>query len=91
MAYEEVVLVTGVLEIDAFAARTGAAAGTYVPPSDIQGAPLIDPALKPYTVAMVVITRDGRALGLRPVAMMLAEPLNSPFTELPAAAWSASA
>ena len=83
MAYEEVVLVTGVSEIDAFAAKTGAAAGMYVPPSDIQGAPLIDSALKPYTVAMVVITRDGRALGLRPVAMVLAEPLNSPFTELP--------
>jgi len=83
MAYEEVVLVTGVSEIDAFAAKTGTAAGTYVPPSDIQGAPLIDPALKPYTVAMVVITRDGRALGLRPVAMLLAEPPNSPFTELP--------
>jgi len=83
IAYEEVVLVTGVSEIDAFAAKTGAAAGMYVPPSDIQGAPLIDSALKPYTVAMVVITRDGRALGLRPTAMMLPEPPNSPFTELP--------
>jgi outer membrane protein assembly factor BamB len=83
MAYEEIVLVTGVSEIDAFAAKTGAAAGMYVPPSDIQGAPLIDPALKPYTVAMVVVTRDGRALGLRPGAMMLPEPLNNPFTELP--------
>jgi outer membrane protein assembly factor BamB len=83
MTYEELVLVAGVSEIDAFAAKTGTAAGTYVPPSDIQGAPLIDPALEPYTVAMVVITRDGRALGLRPVAMMLAEPLNRPFTELP--------
>jgi len=83
MGYEEVVLVTGVSEIDAFAAKTGAAAGMYVPPSDIQGAPLIDAALKPYTVAMVVILRDGRALGLRPSAMMLPEPLNSPFTELP--------
>jgi outer membrane protein assembly factor BamB len=83
LGYEEVVLVTGVSEIDAFAAKTGAAAGKYVPPSDIQGAPLIDPVLKPYTVAMVVILRDGRALGLRPAAMMLPEPLNSPFTELP--------
>jgi outer membrane protein assembly factor BamB len=83
MVYEEVVLVTGVSEIDAFAAKTGAAAGMYVPPSDIQGAPLTDPTLKPYSVAMVVITRDGRALGLRPTAMMLQEPLNSPFTELP--------
>jgi outer membrane protein assembly factor BamB len=83
MGYEEVVLVTGVSEIDAFTAKTGAATGMYVPPSDIQGAPLIDPALKPYTVAMVVILRDGRALGLRPTAMMLPEPLNAPFTELP--------
>lgn len=83
MDYEEIVLVTGVSEIDAFAAKTGAAVGMYVPPSDIQGAPIIDPMLKPYMVAMVVITRDGRALGLRPGAMMLPEPLNSPFTELP--------
>ena len=83
MGYEDVVLVTGVSEIDVFTAKTGAAAGMYVPPSDIQGAPLIDPALKPYTVAMVVILRDGRALGLRPAAMMLPEPLNAPFTELP--------
>jgi outer membrane protein assembly factor BamB len=83
MANEEIVVVTGVSEIDAFVAKTGAAAGMFVPPSDIQGGPLIDPALKPYTVAMVVITRDGRALGLRPTTMMLPEPPNSPFAELP--------
>ena len=81
MAYEEVVLVTGVSEIDAFAARTGAAAGMYVPPSDIQGAPLIDPALKPYTVAMVVITRDGRAFGLRPRESCRSQP--SPNCQAP--------
>jgi hypothetical protein len=78
-------VLTGVTpEIDAFATKTGAVAGTYVVPSDIQGAPLIDPALKPYGVAMVVITRDGRAFGLRPTAMMLPEPLNTPLgTDLP--------
>lgn len=83
--YEQIVVLTGVTsEIDAFVAKTGVAAGMYLPPSDIQGAPLIDPVLKPYTVAMVVITRDGRALGLRPTAMMLPEPISAPFTtELP--------
>ena len=84
VVFEEIVVLTGVTsEIDAFAAKTGAAVGMYVPESDIQGAPLIDPALKPYGVAMVVITRDGRAFGLRPSAMMLPEPLTTPLTELP--------
>jgi outer membrane protein assembly factor BamB len=78
---EEIVVLTGITsEINAFAAKTGAVAGMYMPPSDIQGAPLIDPALKPYRVAMVVITRNGFAIGLRPSAMMLPEPLNTPFT-----------
>jgi outer membrane protein assembly factor BamB len=85
IAYKEIVVLTGATsEIDAFAADTGAAAGTYMPPADIIASPLIDPALKPYEVAMVVITRDGRALGLRPSAMALPEPMNVPFaTELP--------
>jgi len=83
--FEEIVVLTGITsEINAFAAKSGADAGKYMPPSDIQGTPLIDPALKPYRVAMVVVTRDGRALGLRPSAMMLAEPMITPFsTELP--------
>jgi outer membrane protein assembly factor BamB len=83
--YEEIVVLTGVTsEIDAFAVKTGALAGTYMPPSDLQGAPLIDPVLKPYAVAMVVITRDGRVIGLTPSAMLLPEPAATPFTmELP--------
>jgi outer membrane protein assembly factor BamB len=81
VVFEEIVVLTGVTsEIDAFAAKTGAVAGMYMPTSDIQGPPLIDPALKPYGVAMVVITRNGFAIGLRPTAMMLPEPLNTPFT-----------
>ena len=85
MIYEEIVVLTGVTsEIDAFAAKTGTVVGMYQPPSDLEGAPLIDPMLQPYQVAMVVITRDGRAIGLKPSAMLLAEPSNVPFTgELP--------
>ena len=73
-------------EIDAFAAKNGMLVGMYQPPpgGDLQGPPLVDSDLKPYQVAMVVITRDGRALGLKPSAMMLAEPVGVPFTtELP--------
>jgi len=85
MTYEEIVVLTGATsEIDAFAARTGAVVGMYQPPSDLQGPPLIDPVLQPYRVAMVVITRDGRAIGLKPSAMLLPEPSNVPFAaELP--------
>src|SRR5207248_11656795 len=79
--YEEIVIMTGVTsEIDAFAAKNGAMLGMYMPPSDLQGPPLIDPLLQPYHVAMVVITRDGRAIGLKPSAMLLPEPTNAPFT-----------
>ena len=82
--YEEIVVLTGVTsEIDAFATKNGAASGMYMPPSDLQGGALIDPELRPYQVAMVVITRDGRAIGLKPLAMLLPEPMNVPFAELP--------
>jgi outer membrane protein assembly factor BamB len=85
--YEEIVILIGVTsEIDAFAAKNGAAAGMYKLPYEgaaLQGQPLIDPELRPYQVAMVVITRDGRAIGLKPSAMLLPEPMNSPFAELP--------
>ena len=85
--YEEIVVLTGATsEIDAFAAKNGAVIGMYTPPADssLEGAPLIDPLLKPYQVAMVVITRDGRVIGLTPSAMLLPEPANVPFSqELP--------
>jgi outer membrane protein assembly factor BamB len=82
--YEEIVVLTGATsEIDAFGTKNGAAAGMYMPPSDLQGGPLIDPDLRPYQVAMVLITRDGRAIGLKPSAMLLPEPMNVPFAELP--------
>ena len=85
ITYEEIVVITGATsEIDAFAAKTGALVGMYQPPSDLQGPPLIDPVLQPYQVAMVVITRDGRAIGLKPSAMLLPEPVSTPLSaELP--------
>jgi len=82
--YEEIVVLTGATsEVDAFAAKNGTASGMYMPPSDLQGGPLIDPELRPYQVAMVVITRDGRVIGLKPSSMLLPEPMPLPFAELP--------
>ena len=84
-AYTEIVLLTGVTsEIDVFDTKNGMPIGMYMPPSDLQGGPLVDPVLKPYQVAMVVVTRDGRAVGLKPSAMMLAEPAKALIvSELP--------
>lgn len=78
------VLLTGVApELTAFDAANGATIGSYVAPAELEGPPLIDPDLKPYRVAFVVITRDGRAAGLRPVAWMFHEPAATPLPQLP--------
>jgi outer membrane protein assembly factor BamB len=78
------VLLTGVApELTAFAATDGSAVGSYTAPAELEGPPLIDPVLKPYRVAFVVITRDGRAAGLRPTELMLREPALTPLQRLP--------
>ena len=70
-----------------FDARTGAPTSTYTapgnPPGDLQGAPLVDPVLRPFRVAVVVLLRDGRAVGLRPVSMMFREQPLEPLSALP--------
>jgi hypothetical protein len=43
----------------------------------------VDPDLQPFRVSMVVITADGRAIGLRPSGMMFREAPAGPLTELP--------
>jgi outer membrane protein assembly factor BamB len=83
-AFGGVVVTTGVTpETTTFNAETGQPLGSYVAPAELQGAPLIDPVLKPYRVAMVVVTRDGRVIGLRPQAMIYAEPQLTPLHTLP--------
>ena len=55
------------------------------PPTDaqLQGAPLIDEHLRPFGVAMVVILKDGRVFGVRPVAMTFPEPAAVPLKFIP--------
>jgi outer membrane protein assembly factor BamB len=79
-----VAIVTGISNVLAgFAAATGQPAGTYAAPGDLQGPPLIDPALKPYRVAAAVVLRDGRVAGLHPIAMLFRDQPAVPVTALP--------
>jgi outer membrane protein assembly factor BamB len=84
LAVGDVVLTVGVSpRLDGFVGKTGAAVGSYTAVADLQGVPAIDGNLKPFSVAMVVFTRDGRVTALRPTRMMLPEPPLVPFLKLP--------
>jgi hypothetical protein len=67
--------------------KQGMPVATWAPPSpsdvDLQGPPLIDEHLKPFGVAMVVILRDGRVVGVRPTAMTFPEPAAVPLKFMP--------
>jgi PQQ-like domain len=85
-AFFGTVVVTGLAPtLSTFVGETGVSAGTWSAPPDaeLQGVPLIDEHLIPFGVAAVVITRDGRAIGLRPTAMMFREPPSTPLTTVP--------
>jgi hypothetical protein len=67
----------------AFNAATGDPADKFELAGDVQGIPLVDTTLLPFRVAMIVITRDGRAIGLRPTRMMFREQPLAPLLTLP--------
>ena len=83
VVFDGVVAMAGLASLATFNAKTGAPIGTFDALSDLQGAPLIDPAPKPFAVSLVVLTRDGRAIGLRPTGMMFRERPLEPLTALP--------
>jgi hypothetical protein len=51
--------------------------------ADPQGVPLVDTTPEPFRVAIVVVTRDARAIGLRPTGMMFRELPLTPIQTLP--------
>jgi hypothetical protein len=74
-----------------FVGKTGVLMGTYVvqnpggAPQTLLGPPLIDPALTPFKVTIVAITRDGLVEGLRAAGLMFREPPVTAFgTTFPA-------
>ncbi len=80
----DVVMLTGVApRLDGFVGKTGEVLGNYMAPAELQGAPAVDVNLRPFTVALVAVTRDGRITGLRPTRMMLPDPPVVPLLTLP--------
>jgi outer membrane protein assembly factor BamB len=82
----EIIIVTGLSPLlSTFNARTGAPIGSWAAPANAEpeGRPLIDPSLRPFRTAIVVILRDGRVIALRPTAMLFKELPVAPFTVLP--------
>ena len=69
--------------LSAFNAETGNPIDKFELAADIQGIPLVDATPRPFRVAMIVITRDGRAIGLRPTRMMFREQPLTPLQALP--------
>jgi outer membrane protein assembly factor BamB len=81
--FDGVVAVSGADTVATFNTRTGAPIGTFTSPSLLQGRPLVDATPAPFAVSVVAITRDGRALGLRPAEMMFREQPVQPLAALP--------
>jgi outer membrane protein assembly factor BamB len=85
--FDGIVLVPGLTPaLATFALDTGAPLGMYTAASDLIGAALVDADLKPFRVAIVSITGEGRVAGLRPAEMTFREPPPVPLQELPGTA-----
>lgn len=69
--------------VTVFAGKTGASLGTYVAPGDLMGPPLVDPALPPFRVTLVAITREGVVEASRSTGLMFREPAVAPLPALP--------
>ena len=84
-----VVAVSGLMPpLSTFNAKTGAPIAAFDASGDLQRAKFLTPVLfssklTPYTVSIVAITRDGRAMGHRPVAMLFRDPPLVPFSNVP--------
>jgi outer membrane protein assembly factor BamB len=69
--------------LSTFDAATGQPISKFSLAADLQGVLLLDPRLKAFRVGMVAVTRDGRAIGLKPTGMMFREPPMTPMLTLP--------
>jgi outer membrane protein assembly factor BamB len=79
-----IVLLTGNSPtLSTFNALTGEPIANFSIAADLQGVPLVDSTLAPFRVAVVAVTREARAIGLRPTGMMFRELPLAPLQTLP--------
>ena len=81
--FDGVVAVAGADSVATFNTKTGAPIGTFDAPSLLRGQPLVDATPQPFAVSVLAITRDGRAIGLKPVDMLFREKPVEALTALP--------
>jgi outer membrane protein assembly factor BamB len=77
-------LVTGLTpSLSAFNPKDGRPLGTFEFPGEVFGLPLVRETLAPRAVSIVVVLKDGRAMGAHSVALHFNESPPQPFLELP--------
>ena len=82
-ALSGIVLLPGLMPaVTVFVGKTGAVMGTHAA-GNLVGAPLVDPILKPFRVALVTITREGVVEALRPAGVMFREAALTPLSPFP--------
>lgn len=67
-------------QVGSYAAATGAALGTYTAPEDVLGSPLVAYPFPATGPAVILVTRDGRVIAIRPGTA----PPGGPVPEAPA-------
>jgi outer membrane protein assembly factor BamB len=80
---QEVLLIGLSPALSTFDTLTGNPVNTYAAPGELEGEPLVDPDLRPFRVAVIVITRDGRVVALRPQSTAFREAPAVPLPALP--------
>lgn len=84
MAFRGVVVVPGLMPaLTVFVGQTGMVMGTHPAPGDLAGPPLVDPAVKPFRVSLVTVTREGVVEAFRPAGLMFRETAAVPVSALP--------
>jgi len=81
--FDGVIALAAADSVATFNSKTGVPIGTYDATTLLRGQPLVDALPKPFAVSILVITRNGLAMGLRPVEMLFREKAIEPFAVLP--------
>lgn len=83
-AFRGIVVVPGLMPaLTVFVGETGTVLGTHAAPGDLAGPPLVDPAVRPFRVAFVTVTREGLVDAFRPAELMFRETAAVPVSALP--------
>jgi outer membrane protein assembly factor BamB len=81
--FDGVIAVPAADSVATFNSKTGVPIGTFDATTLLRGQPLVDATPKPFAVSILAITRDGLAIGLRPIEMLFRDAAIEPLAALP--------